>query len=251
MAIWVRRSSTGILYLLHVKVANFQGVLLNKITPRRDLVAHEDGEDVLDAGDVLELDLEQHAGLWVHRGLPELAGVHFAKTFVALEAAPFFADLQDRADQLARAGELGYLLLGFDLVRRAPQPDRDRRQPLQRAEIRRADELMRDLQTVGAPVRLRPARNLVGLMFLVRDNLKIHIGLGIGGRQGLLDAGDHLPESRRVPEEIAVKARFLDEGAQDPSLVLLAAEPREEPFVLDKLLEHRQQAAAGHVGLPA
>src|SRR5712692_10531298 len=124
MAIWVRRSSTGILYLLHVKVANFQGVLLNEITPRRDLVAHEDGEDVLDPGKVFEFDLEQHAGFRVHGGLPELPRVHFAETFVALEAAPFFADLQNRANQLARAGVLRLLSLGLDFIGRSPQSDR-------------------------------------------------------------------------------------------------------------------------------
>src|SRR5579872_2810414 len=63
-----------------VEVSDFLGVLLDELTPRLHLIAHERLEqlvhDIHAAVAVRtvrrELDLQQRPGLWVHRRLPEL-----------------------------------------------------------------------------------------------------------------------------------------------------------------------------------
>src|SRR5690606_39591894 len=53
---------------------------------------------------VLHLDLEQRACVGVHRGLPELLGVHFAETLVARGDHTLAASLADVAIQRIQIG---------------------------------------------------------------------------------------------------------------------------------------------------
>ncbi len=55
-----------------------------KLAAVLDLLTHQDGEDLVGDGGVLEPDLEEGAALRVHGGLPQLVGVHLAETLVPL-----------------------------------------------------------------------------------------------------------------------------------------------------------------------
>src|SRR5438270_13836368 len=50
-----------------------------------DIRAHQPVEDVVRLEHVLDVDAEQHPGLRVHGGLPQLYGVHLPETLVALD----------------------------------------------------------------------------------------------------------------------------------------------------------------------
>lgn len=63
---------------LDVQVAHAQRVVLDEIAAGLDQVAHQGGEDLVGFVDLVDLDLEQGAGIGVERGFPELGGVHFA-----------------------------------------------------------------------------------------------------------------------------------------------------------------------------
>src|SRR4029077_11792406 len=77
-----------------VEVADALGVRLDELLPRLDVRSHQLLERVVDGGDVLDLDLQQHAGLRVHRRLPQLFGVHLAKTLHA-RGLGILAELSD------------------------------------------------------------------------------------------------------------------------------------------------------------
>lgn len=63
---------------LHVEVADVEGVFFDELPAGCDLIAHEDGEDVVGVGGIAQFDLEHLATFRVHGGFPELFGVHFA-----------------------------------------------------------------------------------------------------------------------------------------------------------------------------
>ncbi len=80
---WVAESSNERVRLkaekrLNVQVPRFQRVLLNKLPPGFDFVAHEDSEEVVGGGRVFHGDLKEGAVLGVESGLAELFRVHFA-----------------------------------------------------------------------------------------------------------------------------------------------------------------------------
>ena len=60
------------------------GVLLDEFAARAYVVAHEHREDVVGVGSVFKRHLLEEACFGTHGGFPELLGVHFAETFVAL-----------------------------------------------------------------------------------------------------------------------------------------------------------------------
>ena len=55
------------------------------------LIAHEDGDDLVLPGGVLQCDAHQAAVLRVHGGFPQLLGVHFAQALIALDGVVLFA----------------------------------------------------------------------------------------------------------------------------------------------------------------
>src|ERR1700737_2000004 len=68
---------------LDVQVAHGLGVRLDEALAGIHVVAHQDVEDLVGFDRVLNLDPQQHAVLGIHRGFPELFGIHLAKTLVA------------------------------------------------------------------------------------------------------------------------------------------------------------------------
>jgi len=63
----------------HIQIPRLQRVLLDKLPPRLDLVAHENAEDVIGGAGIVHSDLKQRAIGRVERRLAQLLGVHFAK----------------------------------------------------------------------------------------------------------------------------------------------------------------------------
>src|SRR5690606_7073389 len=61
-------------------------VPLDELAPGLDGIAHEGGERAVGRGGVFDGDLLEHPAVRIHRGGPELLGVHLAETLVALDA---------------------------------------------------------------------------------------------------------------------------------------------------------------------
>src|SRR3954470_935360 len=68
-----------------VEVGHTQRVVLDELAAWLDLVTHQGREDLARGNRVLDLHLEQDALLRIHRGLPQLLGVHLAQALVALD----------------------------------------------------------------------------------------------------------------------------------------------------------------------
>src|SRR5690606_18882624 len=68
-----------------VEVPHVLRVLLDEAPTRLDFVAHERLEDLVGQDGVVERHLHDRPRLGVHRGLPELLGVHLTETLVALD----------------------------------------------------------------------------------------------------------------------------------------------------------------------
>src|SRR5256885_7075875 len=69
----------------HVEVGHRQGVLLDELAARFDLVTHQGGEDVIRGDSILDLDLHEAPGFRVDRGLPQLLRIHLTQALVALD----------------------------------------------------------------------------------------------------------------------------------------------------------------------
>src|SRR5262245_15269918 len=68
----------------NVEIPHERGVLFDELAARLDQLAHEHGEHLVGLHRVLELHLEERARLRIHRGAPQLLGVHLAQALVAL-----------------------------------------------------------------------------------------------------------------------------------------------------------------------
>src|ERR1043165_6397573 len=68
-----------------VEEAHVAGVALDEPAPRLDVLAHEDREDLVRRRRVRQGDLEERAGVGIHRRLPQLVVVHLAEALVALD----------------------------------------------------------------------------------------------------------------------------------------------------------------------
>src|SRR5262245_55575490 len=80
---------------LNIKEANVFGITSDEAAARLDVLAHQDREQLIGGGGVIEGDLAEHPHRRVHGGFPQLLGVHLAKTLVTLDAV-------FRVDPLAR-----------------------------------------------------------------------------------------------------------------------------------------------------
>ena len=61
------RSSVSVMQkLLYVQIFYIQSIVLDKLTPRLDLIAHQDGEDAVGFDGVFDADLEHCAFFGVH-----------------------------------------------------------------------------------------------------------------------------------------------------------------------------------------
>src|SRR5205807_1447917 len=68
-----------------IEIGNREGVLLDELAARLDLISHERHEDIVGGERVLDLHLQQAARLGIDRGLPELLRIHLAESLVALD----------------------------------------------------------------------------------------------------------------------------------------------------------------------
>src|SRR5690349_16767226 len=101
-------------YELNIKEANVFGVSRDEAPARLDVLAHQDREQLVGGSGVVERHLTQHPDGRIHRGLPQLLGVHLAETLVALDAvlrvdllARGAAGLEQAVPLAVRVGELG------------------------------------------------------------------------------------------------------------------------------------------------
>src|SRR4029079_5072893 len=86
---------------LDIEVLDVEGVVLDELAARLDLVAHERGENQGGRGVILGPDLEQRALGRIHRGFPQRVGVHLAEALVAVDGDPLLARGDEELDQLA------------------------------------------------------------------------------------------------------------------------------------------------------
>src|SRR6476620_3443025 len=94
---------------LDVEELHVAGVLLDERAPRLDVLTHEDGEDLVSLGGVVERHLQQRAAVLVHRRLAQLGVVHLAEALVALDGVVL---RQAPALALAEGAEAVALLVG-------------------------------------------------------------------------------------------------------------------------------------------
>src|SRR5688500_6291928 len=74
--------ATGTASLLHIQVLHVERVVLDELSSRLDLIAHQRREHLVGLGMVLGTDLQQRSRLGFHGRRPELLGVHFAEALV-------------------------------------------------------------------------------------------------------------------------------------------------------------------------
>src|ERR1700674_4275523 len=78
-------------------------VLLDEVAAGLDQLAHQLGKDVVGLVDLLDLHLQERAGVDVERRLPQLARVHLAESLVALQRHAFAAGGGGGLEQADRA----------------------------------------------------------------------------------------------------------------------------------------------------
>ena len=78
---------------LHVEVFDFQGVLLDELAARFDVVAHEDFKQFRSAFGVVHGNLKQGSLRRVERRFSQLFGVHFSQPFESGNLQAAFSDL--------------------------------------------------------------------------------------------------------------------------------------------------------------
>src|SRR4051812_14739081 len=81
------RASSPIL-ALNVEIHYRQRVLLNELTSRLDLIAHQRRENIVRRHSVLNPHLHEPPTRRINGGLPELARIHLAQPLVALDRLP-------------------------------------------------------------------------------------------------------------------------------------------------------------------
>ncbi len=77
--------------VLNVNVSGAQGIGLNELAARLNVIPHEHGENVIGFNSVVNLHAQQAAHSRVHGGFPQLSRVHFAQAFVALASGGVFS----------------------------------------------------------------------------------------------------------------------------------------------------------------
>ena len=110
----IAKPECGYFFDLNVQVPHLQGVAFEELAAGFDGGAHEDREDVFGLGGVLDEDLLEHPPRGVHRGFPELLGVHLAKALESLDLHAFLAQAADGLEDLRDAGHVHRVAVGGD-----------------------------------------------------------------------------------------------------------------------------------------
>src|SRR6202000_2383496 len=110
---------------LNIQEANVFRVARDEASARLNVLAHQDREQLVGRGGVIEGDLAQDPHRGVHRGFPQLLGVHLTETLVPLDTVfdvdfpPTLLPSPDEPVALAvGVGDLGLATLPLQLVQR-------------------------------------------------------------------------------------------------------------------------------------
>src|SRR5947209_4834012 len=87
-------------WFLDVQVRDAERIVLDELAARFDHVTHQPREDLVGDVGLRDFDAKQRAVGGVERGLPQLLGVHFAKTLVALDRQPLAPGGEHSVEQL-------------------------------------------------------------------------------------------------------------------------------------------------------
>ena len=94
------------------------GVGFDEGAAGRHVVTHEEGEDAVGAGGVLDGHLAELASFGVHGGVAQLVAVHFTQTFVALHVDALVAELEECALAVVLGPAVDLLVAFLDEVER-------------------------------------------------------------------------------------------------------------------------------------
>ena len=83
---------------LHVEIGDGQGVVLDELAPRFDLVAHQSGEQCVGIGRIVHLDQQQQRALG-SSVVSQILGIHLAEALVTLHGQPLAACRGDGVEQ--------------------------------------------------------------------------------------------------------------------------------------------------------
>src|SRR4051794_26700581 len=100
---------------LHVEVGDAQRIVLDELAARLDHVAHQAREYLVGHIGLSDLDPKQRTIGRIERGLPQLLGVHFSETLVALDAETLAAGGEHRIEELGRTRYADRPALGVSL----------------------------------------------------------------------------------------------------------------------------------------
>src|SRR6185503_2648150 len=209
---------------LDVEVLHVEGVVLDVLAARLDLVAHQRGEHQVGLGVVLGAHLQQRPHLGIHGGGPELLGIHLAEALVAVDGDALLAGGDEEFDQFIERmdGDVSLLL-----------------RRLAHALLRLGGELRRLVHRTAANRRLVACRaRFVGFLDNRAagrdDDVAVHrrdVAM-VGEERAVLAGGDEV-DADRVLTRVAART-ILD--VQQVAVVLLVALHRDRPRRRGQLL---------------
>ena len=91
-------------------------MLLDKLPPRLDVVAHQHAEEFVGGAGVFHAHLEQRAVVGVERRFAELFRVHFAEALEAGDGEAFLARFADGGGEAAEVFESCFVFAAADVV---------------------------------------------------------------------------------------------------------------------------------------
>src|SRR5580704_10492138 len=124
-----------------VEIRHRQRILLDELTPRLDLIAHQRGEDLIRRYRVLDAHLQQPPRLRIDRGLPELLGIHLTQSLVALYRLALAGLLEQPGHRLFERADVLALLAAHDVGAFADQTGERTRELGDALILRRFEEL--------------------------------------------------------------------------------------------------------------
>ncbi len=103
---------------LHIEVLHLQGILGDELASGLNIISHQGAEDSFRLRRIGDRNLKERAGLRVHRGLPELSGIHLPQALVALDPKTSSSELKDMFLELEETVHLRLILSLLHPVRR-------------------------------------------------------------------------------------------------------------------------------------
>src|SRR5574340_451647 len=91
--------------ILDVQIPHLERMTLDKCAARLDRVTHQDVENLICLHRILDRDLQKGALLGDRGRCPELIGIHFSQSFVALDREALLAKIDDVVHKFSRVVE--------------------------------------------------------------------------------------------------------------------------------------------------